>query len=402
MQFDFEQSANRGQIGNMKDWVLSQASYEGEPIMLSGAEMDFPTAPVLSDALVRLAERGLFGYTIADGAYREAVCSWMRKVRGFDASADQLVPTLGTIFGLGTAIRAFTNPGDGVIIQHPSYYRYDVNVRNNGRTVVSNPLLEQEGAYSIDFAGLEALMAVPTNRLMVLCNPHNPTGKVFDRQDVERIARMAKAHRVIVYSDEIFAEVCFGNHAAVPFVGVGEGWGITSTSLGKAFNLTGVNHANLIIPDEALRSAYCKQRTIDHFGSIDPFFYSAVLGAYSEEGLRWIQAMNAHVYGLYQSVSAALGERLPMLRLSPMEGTFVLWLDFRALGLTDEALHLFLEREAGIVADPGTDYGPGGSGFTRLNIATTTAQANALVERLERACIARGFVQQRMDTEKRR
>ncbi len=391
MHFDFETAVNRKQIGNMKEIVLSQADAGPEPVMLSGAEMDFPTAPALTRSLADLVERGIFGYTIADGAYRETVRRWMRTARGFDVKPDEIVPTLGTIFALGTAIRAFTDPGDGVIIQHPSYYRYDVNVRNNGRAVVSNPLIERNGTYQIDFDGLEALMASPSNKLMVLCNPHNPTGRVFGRQDAERVARLSEAYGVVVFSDEIFAEVCFGGHGATPLAGLPYGLGITSTSLGKAFNLTGVNHANLIIRDEALRKAYLKQRTADHFGSLDPFFYAAVAGAYSDEGLRWIEAMRAHVYGLYERVDAGLRARAPMLRLSPLEGGFVLWLDCRALGLPDAALHAFFEREAGILADPGTDYGPGGSGFMRLNIATTTARADAFVDRLSRACARAGL-----------
>lgn len=389
MKFDFETTVNSKSIGNMKSMMATEAGCPEKAVVLAGAEMDFATAPVITRSLSEFVKRGIYGFTLTDEAYLSAICRWMKAVRAVDVKADEIVPTLGTIFALGTAIRAFTQPGDGVIVQHPSYYRYDVNIRNNGRVVVSNPLIESNGIYSLDFHHLETLMGMPENKLLVLCNPHNPTAKVFSHEDLTRIAQLAKRYEVVVFSDEIFAEITFHGHTAEAYVAVDPEFGITSTSLGKAFNLTGVNHANLIIKNKTLSNRYCEQRARDHFGSVDPFFYNALIAGYSDEGLEWLEALKSHVWSNYRRICSFFEDRLPMLSVSPLEGSFVIWVDFRGLGLSDAELRHFLLNEAQIVADFGTDYNPGGNGFIRLNAATTSARIEAFLSNLEAACAVR-------------
>lgn len=379
----FDIPVDRSGIGNMKGAMTDIAPHGS--VMLSGAEMDYATAPVIRSALVGFAQRGLYGFTLPDGPYLGSVCTWMKRVRGMDAiCADMIVPTMGTTFALSTAVRAFTALGEGVIIQHPSYYRFDRAILRNGRRVVSNLLIESGGVYSLDLADLEEKMADPQNRLLVLCNPHNPTGRVFGKEDLEAVARMAKRYDVVVFSDEIFAETVNSAHPVIPYVSIDPEYGITSTSLGKAFNFTGVNQANLIIPSATLREHYVTQRDQDHFGSIDPFFYTALRAAYTEVGHQWLSEMNRHTCRNYELIRLILAEKMPLLSVSPLEATYVAWIDCRKLRMDDRALQAFWEG-AGILIDPGDEYGPGGSGFVRLNIAVPTPWIEEMLRRLQNA-----------------
>lgn len=378
--FDFETLVDRNGIGNMKG---SLTAGRKDKVLLFGAEMDFATAPVIRKKVAEFASRGLYAYTLPDEYYRNAICIWFASRRGFEICAEWIVPTMGTILGIGTAVRAFTQPGDGVIIQHPAYERFERPVETHNRRVVSNPMKEENAVYTLDLENLESLMAESKNKLMILCNPHNPTGKVFNESDLKRIAELAKKYCVIVLSDEIFAETAQPGHEVAPFAKLCPEWGITSSSLGKTFNFTGVNQANLIIPNRELREKYLAQRYIDHFGSIDPFFYNALIAAYTNEGWQWVQEMNAHVLKIYRHLESRLSAELPMLRLAPLEGSFVGWIDFRALGLNGENLKRFWE-DADIILDPGTEYGPGGEGFARINLATTTSVMDAFVDHLKK------------------
>lgn len=381
MRYDFDTLVERSGFGNMKGLETPEVLTRQGQISFRGAEMDFRTAPSVIAAIREAAERGLYGFTLQDEQYNSSVRWWMGHVRNWDVAPGAIVPTLGTIFALGTAIRAFTNAGDGVIVQEPTYHRYEMIIRSTGRVTVNNPLVETNGYYSMDFADLERRMSDPRNKLLALCNPHNPVGKVWDIRDLTRLAELANRYNVIVFSDEIFAEVTFDGHEVIPYCAVpgGEHHGIVCTSLGKAFNLTGVNHANALIPDTALRERFAQQRKADHFGSIDPFFYAALRAAYSPDGLDWLTQMKAYVYDNYALIREYLNTHLPMLTVSPLEGCFTIWIDFRVLGLDDGSLEQFLEREALFYLDPGTQYGAAGSGFCRMNIASP------------RSCIRKGL-----------
>lgn len=379
--YTFDTPASRDQNGNMKGGM--ERALPPGAVLLAGAEMDYPTAPCIRRALADFVQNGLYGFTLPDAAYLNSIVHWTRIARNQTITPEYIVPTLGTVMGLSAALRAFTHPGDGVVIQHPSYYRFDRAVRRNGRRVISNPLREENGVYSLDFADLEAKLALPEAKMLLLCNPHNPTGKVFSAQELEHIAQLSARYDVLVFSDEIFAETAQPGHEVPLYALLDPQRGITSTSLGKTFNLTGVNHANLLIPNEKLRQIYLAQQKVDHFGSIDPFFYTALRAAYTEEGLAWVRAMNAHTLRLYETLKQAL---LPYgLTLSPLEGGFVTWLDCRRLGLSDAALQHFFERQALVYADPGTEYGPGGSGFMRLNVATTASRMDKAIAGIIRA-----------------
>lgn len=378
--YEFDRVAPHLGIGNMKG---NMAEETGAPVFLSGAEMDYPTAPVIRERLVSFAAEGLYGFTVADDAYLNAIVRWMKEQRGAEIHPEWIVPTLGTAFGLSSIVRALTEAGEEVLLQGPSYYRFDRAILRNGRKPIYNSLILGDDGYRIDWEDLEEKLSRPGCRLMVLVNPHNPTGKVFPVPDMQKIAELARRHGVTVFSDEIFAETAQPGFEIPPYITVDE-LGISSTSLGKSFSLTGTNQANLLIPDPALRERILRQRDTDHFGSIDPFFYQALMAAYSPEGAAWLEAMNAHTAGNAKLIEEAFRERMPKLRLWPVEGTFIGWIDCRPLGLDDEQLQRFFE-EAGIFADPGIEYGPEGSGFYRWNLGTPRQNIELALELLEAA-----------------
>jgi cystathionine beta-lyase len=339
-------------------------------IAFAGAEMDFKTAPVIVEAVTEFASRGIYGFTLPDKQFIKAIQWWMKNVRELDVDREEIIPTLGTIFSVGTTVKAFTNEGDGVILMPPIYYRYKPRIVTNGRIPVYAPLKEKNGVYSIDFKLLELKMAEPQNKLLVLCNPHNPTGKVFEKDELQKIKTLAHKYNVLVFSDEIFGALGFDGRQAIPYVKIDPENGITCTSLGKVFNLTGINHANLIIKNKKIREAFKSQKTVDHFGSIDPFFYSALIAGYSKKGLSWVREMKNYVWQNYVYIKQFLKNNLPDICISPLEGGFTVWLDFRKMKLDEKELKSFLEDEALMIIDHGEEYGEEGIGFGRMNIAS--------------------------------
>lgn len=381
MKYDFDIWASHENNGNMKGAWAQDMPAGG--VMLSGAEMDYPLPDFITDALTDFSKNGLFGFTLPDKEYKKSICDWMQITRQWVICPDHIVATLGTTFGLSTAIRAFTEKGDGIIIQHPSYGRFDRAMVRNGRKVVSNPLKEENGIYSLDFEDLENKMSQPENKMLVLVNPHNQTGRIFGKDELEKIAKLANKYSVVVFSDEIFAETTQGERV-IPYAEIDPVMGISCTSLGKTFNLTGVNQANMIIPDDVLREKYSTQKDVDHFGSIDPFFYTLLRAAYTEKGYNWVQQMNAHTKEMYKLLTDALKE-MPLITASPLEGTFVAWLDCRKLNLSDKEIEHFFMDDALLWADWGEEYGPGGSGFVRMNIATTREKMETALNNLKKA-----------------
>lgn len=385
--FDFHTIVNRENTGNMKAYITPERLQKENILTFNAAEMDFKTAPSVIKAMKDCAENGLMGFTLCDKPYTDAICWWMKSQRSFDVDAEWIVPTYGMIFSLATCIRMVVGEGENIIVQQPVYNRYEQAATRIGRGTVYNHLKrDAEGNYAIDFDDLEAKMACPENKLLALCNPHNPLGKVWSEEDLTRIAELAVKYDVLVYSDEIFADYTFDGHAVVPYCTVngGNNNGITATSMGKTFNFTGVNHANMIIPDETLRTKFTAQRFSDHYGSLEPMHRAAVLGGYSEEGAAWKDAVAELIWKNYQLIKEFFAENLPEVIISPLEGGYVIWFDWRGLGLSKEELYQLLNIKVGFVLDDGLDYGIEEEGFARMSIATPTEVIEAALERLKK------------------
>ncbi|HDP78918.1 MAG TPA: aminotransferase class I/II-fold pyridoxal phosphate-dependent enzyme [Mesotoga infera] len=393
MDYDFDTLVNRENQGNMKCILTPDVVRKMNMISYAGAEMDFKTAPAIIDALVKRARNGLLGFTLADEKYLSSVQWWMKNMRDWEIERDWIVPTYGTIHSVATAIRAFTKEGDGVIVQPPVYNRYEQAVRRINREIVSNPLIYKDGKYSMDFDDLERCMKVGKNRLFVLCNPHNPIAKVWSLSDLERLSSLAQRYNVLVFSDEIFGEITFNGNAAIPYSTVAgrESKSIVATSLGKVFNLTGVNNANIIIPDPYTRRKFRIQRDADHYGSIDPLVHAAVCAGYGPDGADWVKEMRKYVWENVSIIKDFFYRNMPAVTMTEVEGSFVIWIDWRRLKLDDDELYSFLLNEAYLDLDRGVNYGKGGKGFTRMNIAAPRGKIEESLGFLFDAAARRGY-----------
>ena len=390
MDYEFDKLADRSGTGNEKYDGLSEAFKKAGAISYSGAELDVKTAPCIREALAKRALDGIYGYTRADEKYMNAVIGWMKACRDWDIKEEWIVPSYGTMQAICTAIRAFTKEGDGIIVQPPVYLLYSREIERTGRKVADNPLIYDNGVYSMDFDGLEEVMAQEKNKLMILCNPHNPIMDIWDRDVLERVVELADKHNVIVVSDEIFAEHSYGGRVT-PYSEVGAGHCIVTTSLGKAFNFTGSSHANAVIPDEKIREAYIKQRNADHFGSIDPFIYTALTAAYCKDGKEWIEALLEYSAENERIIKEFFAEHFPEVTICRHRAGTLLWIDLNSFGMSEEELQGFLKDEALILADTGSIYGHGGSCFIRMEIGTPRGILVKALERLLTAAKKRGL-----------
>ena len=368
MNFDFDTVVDRSGMGNMKELVTDERLTQQNLTAFNAAEMDFMTAPSVIQSVQSAAGRGIFGFTVADESYRDAVRWWLKEVRNWEIEPEQIVPTLGTIYAVATAIRLATKEGEGVIVQPPVYYRYEQAAHRLKRKIVYNRLKIENGQYQMDFDDLEQKMAQPENKLMILCNPQNPIGRVWRVEDLKKIATLSETYDVLVLSDEIFGEMTFDGACTIPYASVAKRNAITVISLGKAFNFTGVNHANAIIPDPQLREAYTEQRNADHYGSVGPLEYAAVKGAYCPEGKAWFMAMRTYLEGTVHWVKTFFQEQIPQAKVFPIEGTSVCWIDWSFLGMAGKELEEFFIREALFQAECGEVYGEGCEAMMRVNL----------------------------------
>ncbi len=387
MQYDFETIVQRENCGSLKRSMTPRALLERGLVSFAAGEMDYATAPSLTAAVMEAAKNGLFGFTLKDEGYLAQVTWWMREARDWDIRPEWVTTAYGTIFSVATCIRAFVAPDERIIVQPPYYTRYKQAADRLGRETVCNPLRPEGGRYYMDLAGLERQMADRRNRLLILCNPHNPSGRVFTKEELLEVARLSRRYGTIVFSDEIFAEIVLEGAAVTPYASLSEGspCAITCTSLGKAFNCTGMNHANLIIPDKRLRECFQRQRDRDHYGSIDPCAYAATMGAYSPEGLEWLRAATQEIRGHSAFVHQYMEENLPQFPVMKNEGAFVCWIDFSALAKQGAELERSLVERALFHVDPGSNYGEGYESFARMNLASTRKQLEGALKRLRQA-----------------
>ncbi len=369
MKYDFETLVKR-RSSNLKQYATPKEILEAGNISFDGAEPDFKTAPVIEKAVRELAENGLYGFTLCDEVYREKVCWWMEHSRKTKIEKNWVVPTLGTIYSVATAIRLCTKAGEGMIVTPPVYNRYKQAAERLERKTAECPLLLENGRYRMDFPAIEEAMKQPENKLFILCNPHNPIGQIWEREELMKLAELAEQYHILVYSDEIFADNCYGGRSCTCYLDIpkAKNHGMAAVSLGKAFHFTGVNHANILIADEKLREAFQDRRTRDHYGSLDPLVYESVLAAYTEEGMDWLQAANVYEEGNIHVIKAFFEKYLPDVPVYGGQGGYILWMDWRNHFQDEEKLRAFLWGKARFHVDMGSNYGA--PCFTRMCIAS--------------------------------
>lgn len=387
----FDQRADRsGDIFWLKPVLTPDVVHSRGLLGYAGAEFEFATCPAFCRGVEQAAQKGVFGFTLPYGKYSERTKWWLKTVRNYEVEAEWIVPTHGTIFSLATCIRMVTQPGEAIIMLTPGYNRYEQAARRLGRKTVMVPFREENGAYRMDWDALESAMAREENKILVLCHPNNPTGHLYSREELARVAALSKRYQVLVFSDEIFADVTFSDRIAVPYTSVAgkDALAITCVGLGKTFSLTGVNHANLIIENDALRERIKAQRDADHYGSVDPMLFAGLTAAYTPEGLDWLCALREYVRGNYELLRDFMKKRLPEAVVTEPEGTYVVWINYEKTGLSPEGLKQLLEEEGLFAGDAGDEYF-GSPLCMRYSIAVPRGELERALDRLAAALDAR-------------
>ncbi|WP_314455845.1 MalY/PatB family protein, partial [uncultured Actinomyces sp.] len=353
------------------------------------ADMDHATAPTVTNALLWRTRHGIFGYSEPDDAYNAALTGWFSRRYGWRVEAEWNTVTPGVVPALALAVRALTAPGKAVLIEEPVYYPFREVVEDNGRTVAAVPLVrDADGVYRRDLAALEATIEATGSRLLLLCNPHNPVGRVWSRDELAALDEVAARHGVVVVADEIHADLALPGFTTTPFASLGEATAartITCTSPSKSFNLAGLQVANILITDAHLREAFRRELATTGYSQPNVLGLTACRAAY-EGGDAWLDALREHIAAARAHVEARL-ERIEGIEAAPCEGTYLLWLDcsglLQAAGLTPDELDDVMLHEAGLWLDDGRIFGAGGEGFTRINVACPRVTLDAALDRLE-------------------
>lgn len=383
---DFDQCINRKGTSSLKYDFSTEHGKSGDVIPMWVADMDFKTSSYVTDALINTLKEGVYGYSESGEAYFNAVKSWMKRRHNWDVEKEWLVKTPGIVFAIALAVKAYTNPGDGVLIQRPVYYPFTNVILSNDRKVVNNPLVEENGYYHIDFVDFEKRIIDEKVKLFLLCSPHNPVGRVWKKEELKRLGEICKKHGVTVVSDEIHSDFVFeGEHTV--FANAEEGLddiSIICTSPSKTFNLAGLQVSNIFIKNEELRKKFVRQLDAVGYDQVSLPGLIACEAAY-KDGDSWIDAAVSYIKSNIDYVRDYTEKNLPKIKVVKQEGLYLVWLDFREYGLSDKELNTILDSEAKLWLDAGTIFGPEGSGFQRINVACPRATLEKALANLKEA-----------------
>lgn len=382
MKYDFDEPVPRRGTNSYKwDTVKDE-----DVLPMWVADMDFRTAPAIVGALQKRVEHGIFGYTKVPPAYYEAVVNWFRRRHAWLIEKEWIVYTTGVVPAISAIVKALTVPGDRVLVQTPVYNCFFSSIRNNGCEAVANPLIYANGTYRIDYDDLERKAADPKVKLLLLCNPHNPVGRVWTRQELRRIGEICIRNRVLVVADEIHCELVFSGHVYIPFASISEDFrehSVTCISPSKAFNLAGLQIANIVAADTDIRMKIDKAININEVCDVNPFGVEALIAAYNR-GEDWLEELKHYLSVNYNYLRAYFDEYLPEFPVVMLEGTYLVWVDCRGVGLSSrEIADILLEKEK-VQVNPGSLYGEAGEGFIRLNIACPREKLIEGLNRLKR------------------
>lgn len=367
MEYDFDKIIPRRGTDSYK-WDTPE---ERDVLPMWVADMDFQTAPAIIRAVEQRATHGIYGYTKVPAAYYEAVGKWFADRHGWRINPDWIVYTTGVVPAVSAVIQALTEPGDRVIVQSPAYNCFFSSIRNSRCELSVNRLLYREGRYTVDYDDLETKASDSKAKLLLLCNPHNPSGRVWTPAELRRIGEICLRNGVLVVSDEIHCELTYEGHDYTPFASISgelERHSVTCLSPSKAFNLAGLQIANIVVTDEDIRRRIDRAININEVCDVNPFGVTALIAAYNEGG-GWLDALRKYLWENFRYLEKYLAEQLPELVVVPLEGTYLAWIDCRALGVGSEQIAQRLFDEGRLMVNAGTLYGSGGEGFIRLNLA---------------------------------
>lgn len=380
MNYDFDTLIDRRGTHSLK-WSAGK-----NELPMWVADMDFAAAPEITAAIKARAASGLFGYSIVPDEWYEAVCGWWRERHGFAMEKDWLVFASGVVPILSSVIRKLTTPGENVLVMTPVYGCFFSSIRNNGRRVLESPLAYDGAAYRIDWEDLERKLADPQTALLLLCNPHNPTGNLWSRETLARIGELCWTHHVLVLSDEIHCDLTDPGRAYVPFASVSAHCmqnSVTCLAPTKAFNLAGLQTAAAMAPDPTLRHKVWRALNTDEIAEPNAFAIDAAIAAFTQGGA-WLDALREHISAGKALVREFLAAELTQLSLVPSQATYLLWLDCGKAGWSSQELARHIRNETGLWLSPGAEFGGNGDRFLRMNIACPRKRLTDGLARLQK------------------
>ena len=371
MKYDFSQVIERNNTLSIKYDFAKERKKPSDLLSLWVADMDFPVAQEIKDALIERCNHGIFGYSEVKTPYYEVIAKWYQEKFNWSTKKQWLVKTPGVVAAIANAIRAFTNIGDAVLIQKPVYYPFFLTIEDNQRKVVNNSLVYKNGRYEMDFVDFEEKIISHKVKLFVLCSPHNPVGRVWNKEELLKIGDICLKHKVIVVADEIHADFVYHGHQHQVFANLKQEYQditITCTAPSKTFNIAGLQVSNIFIANENLRKKFKQELKKTANADINVMGLIACQAAYSQ-GEDWLRQVKIYIAENLEYVKNFLRDNLPQVKLVEPEGTYLLWLDFRELNLTEEELEDLIINKAKLWLDGGTMFGTEGVGFQRINIA---------------------------------
>ena len=385
--YDFDRIVDRRNTDCLKYDFAVQRGRPKDVLPFWVADMDFSIAQEIEDALVKRCQHGIFGYSEATDGYFAALQNWYLKHFNWQVQRPWLIKTPGVVFALAMAVKAFTEPGDGVLVQQPVYYPFTEVIRDNDREVVNAPLALVNGHYEIDFADLEQKLANPKVKLMFLCSPHNPVGRVWTKEELLKVGDLCLKYNVITVSDEIHSDFVWDDNTHTSFATLGEEYQqncIVCTAPSKTFNLAGLQVSNIFMPNQKLRRAFRKQIDSAGYSQLNTLGLVACQAAYAY-GEEWLTQVKAYIRSNITFVDDYLKQNLPQIKMLPIEGTYLVWLDCSALGMTADEREQWLWYEAKLWLDGGGIFGKEGEAFERINVACPRATLLQGLEQLKAA-----------------
>ena len=387
MQYDFDTPIDRTHTWSIKHDFKKENGKADDILPLWVADMDFRSPDSVVEALKKAVDHGIFGYSRADESYFDAVAAWYQKRHHLTLQPEWMTCTPGIVFALSIAVRAFTQEGDAVLIQPPVYHPFSRAILRNKRTLVENPLVLKDGHYEMDLEELEQKVLDEHVKLMILCNPHNPVGRVWTREELTALADICLRHHVYVISDEIHGDFVWQGHEQTPYASISDEACLHSmmcTAPSKTFNLAGMATSNLFIPDPEMRRKFRSELLDVGQENMNRLGLFACRAAY-EGGGEWLDQLIGYLAGNLALVRDFCKNRVPQIQLVEPEGTYLAWLDCRELGMTDDELMAFFSNEAKVWLDPGTHSGEQGSGFMRFNLGSSRSVIAQALDQIEAA-----------------
>jgi cystathionine beta-lyase len=386
MKYNFDKIINRWNTHSEKWDGMLEHFGTNDLLPMWEADMDFEVAPAIREALIKRAEHGVYGYTVREDSFFESIVNWQKRRNGWEIEKDWIRNTAGAIPAIAVAVNAFTKPGEKVIIQDPVYYRFFNSITMNGRHVIHNTMIYENGKYKVDFDSLVSQID-PTVKMIILCNPQNPVGKVFTKEELLKIGEICLENDIVIVSDELYSDIVFSGHKHIPIASLSRELEMNTVTVfgpGKGFNLSGLKASIAVIPNPKLRQAFDYVADAMQICLKNLFSIEAVEAAYNY-GEEWLDEVVKYLEENRDFMVDYIEKSIPKVRIIKPEGTYIAWIDFNELEMTDEELERFAIEKMKVGFKYGYTFGRGGSGFVRINFGCPRSVLEDGLQRIEKA-----------------